>query len=345
MADSDWTGGLEPQLDYMLPERPKDPEMRESASIWLYEENGEFGFPRIGIEAIGKAWDRHGFQMNFAQPDGRVLVDDAKEGNTHSPFGADGKPSILGTAGLAFECIEPFRKWRVHYEGNPIATTTQAMIDRTMDPQRRTSLRLDVELTMATPGWTQDLRPERLEHMTEAERIDAGLMGYGWRVEHTFRAEGTLTVDGKERHFRGVGDRIHRQSVRPLGAFRGHCWQAALFPDGRAFALCAYPPRADGTTYNDGYVYTGGVMYPARGRLIPHMEKLVASGEDVSVEMEYELGVARIEGVSLFNTFQVGLVEMPGFTLQQGGAKYSWDGQTTFGMMERSNWADKLENQ
>ncbi len=340
MTDSDWTGGLEPELDYMLPERPEDPEMRESASIWLYEENGEFGFPRIGIEAIGKAWDHHGFQMNFVQPDGRALVDGTNEGSTHPPFGADGKASILGTAGLAFECIEPFRKWRVRYEGSPVDTSTQA----TIDPQRHTGLSLDVELTMATPGWTQDLRPERLEHMTEAERIDAGLMGYGWRVEHTCHAEGTLTIDGQQRQFRGVGNRIHRQSVRPLGAFRGHCWQAALFPDGRAFALCAYPPRADGTTYNDGYVYKGGVMYPARGRLIPHIDKLVASGEDVTVEMEYELGIARIEGVSLFNTFKVGLAEMPGFTLQQGGAKYTWDGQTTYGMLERSNWEEQLSN-
>lgn len=83
-------------------------------------------------------------------------------------------------------------------------------------------------------------------------------------------------------------------------------------------------------------------MYPARGRVIPHIEKLIASGENVSVEMEYELGIARIEGVSLFNTFKVGLAEMPGFTLHQGGAKYSWDGQTAFGMIERSNWEDQL---
>ncbi len=344
MNDIDWTGGLEPALDYMLSGRPDDPEMRESASIWLYEENGAFGFPRIGIEAIGKAWDKHGFQMNFAMPDGRVLMDGATEGSSHSPLGPSGKASILGTAGLSFECLEPFKKWRVHYEGSPIDTTTQAMIDQTMDAQRRSSLELDVELTMATPGWTQDLRPERLEHMTEAERIDAGLMGYGWRVEHTFRADGTLIVDGEKRAFRGVGSRIHRQSVRPLAAFRGHCWQSGLFPDGRAFALCAYPPREDGTTYNDGYVYLGGVMYPARGRLIPHMTSVIAEGEDVSLEMEYELGVARIAGRSLFNTFKVGLAEMPGFTLQQGGAKYSWDDQETYGMLERSNWEDKLES-
>mgnify|MGYP000732865186 CR=1 FL=1 len=50
---TDWTGGLPTDIDYMFPSRPADPEMRESASVWVYEDNGEFGFPRNGIEAIG----------------------------------------------------------------------------------------------------------------------------------------------------------------------------------------------------------------------------------------------------------------------------------------------------
>jgi hypothetical protein len=33
---------------------------------------------------------------------------------------------------------------------------------------------------------------------------------------------------------------------------------------------------------------------------------------------------------------------MPGFSLNQGGAKYTWDGQSTYGMVERSSWADQI---
>jgi len=50
----------------MLPGRPEDPEMRESASIWLYEEGGTFGFPRHGLEAVGNVWENHRFDCNFA---------------------------------------------------------------------------------------------------------------------------------------------------------------------------------------------------------------------------------------------------------------------------------------
>ena len=72
------------------------------------------------------------------------------------------------------------------------------------------------------------------------------------------------------------------------------------------------------------------------------MSKLVESGEDVTLELESELGISRIEGASLFNLFHKPGAEMPGFSLNQGGARYIWDGQTAFGMMERSEYTDKL---
>ena len=72
----DWCGGLEPEIDgQMFAERPADPEMRESASIWLYEENGEFAIPRIGIEAVGAVWDTHRYDANFAFADWRALIE------------------------------------------------------------------------------------------------------------------------------------------------------------------------------------------------------------------------------------------------------------------------------
>ena len=113
----DWCGGLEPEIDgQMFTERPSDPEMRESASIWLYDEKGEFAIPRIGIEAVGTDWDTHRYDANFAFADGRVLRESARAPTLPS-VGADGKASLLGAGGLQFRCIEPFRKWAVSYDG------------------------------------------------------------------------------------------------------------------------------------------------------------------------------------------------------------------------------------
>ena len=90
------TGGLPLELDFMFPARPEDPEMRESASIWLFEENGAFAFPRNGIEAQGAVWDRHRFDCNFAFPDGRVLRESTRA-DTLPAIGPDGRANILGT--------------------------------------------------------------------------------------------------------------------------------------------------------------------------------------------------------------------------------------------------------
>jgi hypothetical protein len=340
----DWAGGLEPGLDgAMLPGKPADPEMRESASIWLFEENGDFAFPRIGLEAVGAVWENHRYDGNFAFRDGRILRL-SKRGPTHPS-----DRGVLGAGGLSFECIEPFRKWRVRlddeaYDGRieqQIAGRFRVFADSEVDPALRTTpVRFDVELEMATPGWTQDLRPDKLAGMTESERVDAGLMGYGWRVEHTFRGEGTLWIDGRERAFRAVGNRIHRQSVRPMGAFRGHCWQAAVFPDGRAFGYCAYPPREDGTTYNEGYIWQNGRMYKARATRIPFLRNIVPHGDDVTLELESELGTTQIEGVTTLTTFHIGNPGVNGMNNQQGGVKYTWDHQSTYGMIERSSPAE-----
>ena len=348
MSTVDWYGGLEPELDgQMLPGKPSDPEMRESASIWLFEENGEFALPRNGIEAVGATWENHRFDCNFAFRGGRIL----RESTTGPTHPSDG--GVLGTGGLTFRCIEPSRKWAVSYVGEPY----EARIEDQMRGQfgvfaghepsnannrtyPRTPVSYEVELTMVTPAWTQDYRPAALAGMTERERTDAGLMGYGWRIEQMFRGEGTLTIDGVARQFRCNGSRIHRQSVRPMGAFRGHCWQSAVFPDGRAFGVITYPPAEDGTTYNNGYLYQDGKWYQARSLNPPFLRRIMAEGDDVSLELETELGITRIGGRTELATFHIGNPGVNGMNNQQGGVRYTLDGMTAYGMIERSSPAE-----
>ena len=344
MTNDEWRGGLAPHYDYMLPEKPEDPAMRESASIWLFEENGDFAFPRIGIEAIGEVWDTHRTDCNFAFRDGRALYELVMDGKTHDPIGADGKPTILGSGGVKFECIEPYHKWRVQYDGNPIDTTSDAMREVDHDTDKRAHVKFDVQLTMVTPCWTQDHTAEKVAQMSEREADDARSMGIGYRMEHQFRAHGTLEIDGKSRDFKGTGNRIHRQSVRPLDGFRGHCWQAAVFPDGRAFAFIAYPPGEDGSTYNEGYIYLDGKMYPAIASRIPFLTRLEPNGQDVTIELESEAGRFTVGGVTCLTTYKVmSEGEMAGFALQQGGVEYDWDGQKAYGMIERSTWLNQVD--
>src|SRR6267154_1394464 len=68
----DLTGGIDPAREYMFAERPDNSEMRDSASFWVFDDRGQVGLPRIGIEAVAANWDAHGVQVNVAFPDGRV---------------------------------------------------------------------------------------------------------------------------------------------------------------------------------------------------------------------------------------------------------------------------------
>jgi hypothetical protein len=70
----------------------------------------------------------------------------------------------------------------------------------------------------------------------------------------------------------------------------------------------------------------------------------MAEGDDASVELESDLGVTRIDGSTLFSTFTLlPMADGDRFSLQQTGARYRWDGQDAFGMMERSATANDME--
>jgi hypothetical protein len=191
-------------------------------------------------------------------------------------------------------------------------------------------------MTMVTPPWVQDTG--EVSELSASEAAEAAFMGIGYRFEHLFRARGSLTIDGERRDFSGSGLRIHRQSVRPLAGFRGHCWQSAVFPDGRAFGYIAYPSRDDGAEgLNEGYVYQDGRMYAARATRIPWLRDIVAEGDDISLELESALGTTRISGLSTLSTFRIGNPDIGGLNLNQGGGRYRWDDQEAMGMIERSS--------
>jgi len=349
-----WTGGLPLEIDYMFPARPEDPEMRESASVWIFEENGDFALPRVGIEAQGAVWDTHRYDMNIAFADGRVLRESAL-GKTLPSVSPEGKADILGADGMVFRCVEPFRRWTVSYEGEAWEGTVQEQIagrfgayadpgrSKGLEGRKREPVSWSVDLEMVTPAWVQDYREEKLAGMTERERADAGSMGYGWRTEHCFRGSGELTIAGERREFGCLGSRVRRQSVRPMGAFRGHCWMEAVFPDGRAFGFITYPPLPDQSeedTYNNAYVWIDGRWLEGKVRNTPFLRRIMPKGDDVSCVIETSEGSYAIAGETVNATFHMGNPGVNGFNNQQGGVRFTWDGQVAYGMIERSSPAE-----
>jgi len=330
--------GLALEKDLVFPSQPDHPEMRESVSVWLFEENGKFAFPRMGIEAEAASWDNRRLQGNFSFANGRVL-NGAGIGRAPAAIDADGRPTVIGAGALTFRCVEPFRRWTMTFDGPAVDGTSAEQIDGSFKQKKPTAhVKLEADMIMATPAWIQEVSTDTAS-MSEQEAANAQAMGLGYRFEHHFRAQGTVEIDGKKQDFNGLGTRIHRQSIRRLDGFFGHCWLSALFPDGRAFGCLAYPPAQGRTeySYNDAVIYQDGRLIPARITKAPFLRRIVFAGDDVSVELESELGRTRIEGVTALSTFRVGNPDIGGLNLQQGAARFTWDGQSAYGMVERSS--------
>ncbi len=348
----DLTGGIDPSHEYMLGERPKNPEMRDSVSFWVVDDHGEIGLPRIGIEAVAANWDAHDIQINVSFPDGRVY-----RLRTNQPSlpaqGPDGRPTVLGAGGLVFRCVEPFATWTMSYDGPAVQTSSADLVEGRKDGPPA-DISFHVEATMAVPPWVQGALQSDAGARLKTS-IEGQLMG-GSRYEQLFTATGDFRTADEHRSFGGSGLRIRRQGVRKLAGFWGHCWQSAVFPSGRAFGYIAYPPRPDGQpTFNEGYVFTGdGDLIAARVVKAPWLTRLRPRGEDVSLTLETADGVHEIAGQTVLSTHDIHhdddmfsmhalKAEMPSFpALQQAGVRYRWDGEEAYGMLERSNPLDKL---
>jgi hypothetical protein len=252
---------------------------------------------------------------------------------------ARGNPAILGGGPVTFQCIEPFARWLVKFDGMVIDTHVSNQIALTVDRERLVPLKYEFELAMAVPPNEQDISPEKFATWGKGKQRDACSVGLGWRFEQMLRGEGWVELDGVRRPARVVGSRIKRRSVRTDGLFlRGHCWQAVVFPDGRAAGFEARPVHDDGEEpWNEGFVYQDGRMYPARATKVPWLARIVERGDDVSFELESELGTTHIEGVTELSTFQLSKDHLRGLALGQSGARYTWDDVSAYGMIERSS--------
>ena len=210
----DLTGGMGDEREYVFAEQPDNPEMRESVNIWLWDKGDQVGIPRIGIEAVADQWETHDVQVNMASGDGRVFTRFGT-GRVHDPMNAQGQPATLGAGPLSFELVEPFRHWRMHFDGIVNGWTCEEQIAGG-EPQGDPSVRVQAELDLrsAVPPWENGgLLPEAKRVLEEQD--EGGLMG-GPRFEQLARAQGTVKVGDVEHRIDGGALRIRRRGIRRL---------------------------------------------------------------------------------------------------------------------------------
>jgi len=338
----DLTGGLDPHFEYFLAERPSDPGMRDSATLWIMDQSGTLALPRVTFDAIGSDWDTPWVQLNFVHADGRTLrVWSELPG--HSATGADGSSAIRGAGPLRFQCLEPFRRWTVEFDGTARQSTSAAQLAGEADGEP-VPLAFRFEAEMAAPPWLMGgLTAEAARKMREGD--GSALMG-GVRYEQLCRVTGNVNFDGKDYTIGGTGMRVRRQGVRNMGAALGHCQHSALFPSGKAFGAIIMAPGPEGPeAFNEAFLLTeDGRQVPARVAEAPWMRRLTVSGDDAGLVLESEIGTVRIGGEVLLSMFDHDLFEMADVSvLHQGTARYVWDGEECIGLIERCTLLDRIE--
>lgn len=333
----DLTGGMDATTDEVTAGTPTSPAYREGASMWVWDDRGRFGFPRIGIEAVGASWQTSfGAALCMAMPGGRLLLvnDDAPP---HPVTDERGRPRVLGAGPLRFECAEPFARWRLTFDGRAASIDVRDFLARgdhrvpKVKGAASVPLTLELDARMVAPPWVQGTRdPEG--HFVAGEH----------RFEQLAAVAGTVTADGQTTSFTGGALRVHRKGGQrgDYGDWYGHDWQSAYFPSGRAFGFIHYHPRPDGSVkYREGWVLDGGEILPARVTDTPWMRDIQPAGEDVSFTLSTPKGDVRVAGETFVSSFRPPRPVGNGTTfpiLQSAIARYRWGDEETYGMIERS---------
>lgn len=334
----DLTSGMDPSADHFLAARPDDDEFRESASVWISDSSGQIGLPRIGIEALAGSWDSRDYSVQVGFPDGRTLQARDK-GEGRSPLDPDGICRTFAAGPLEFRHLKPFDQLSMSFHGTAPDTTFDALA-RGESEGPLVQIDIEVELTCAAPPWIPGTM-----NTDAAEAFHEGFAGafISPRYEQLCTTKGTIKVGDDEWAFDGTGLRIHRQGRRDVGGFWGHCWPSALFPSGRGFGGLQFPDQNGEPTYNEAYIFDGSEMIPAILVDAPWLKRLQHSGEDVAVTLRTKDGDVRIEGETFVSACHTGGSVEFAPALVQSGVRYVWDGEATYGMMERSIPVDQLE--
>jgi len=334
----DLTGAMSAETDEVTAGVPDRPDFMEGVNMWIWDADGRVGLPRIAVDAVGARWtEAHAVSVNVALPDGRVFV----VRGSGPPFDPDGgnRARVLGAGPLRFECVEPFREWRLLFDGAAAATSSDEQIanrgiPRPVAPEGAgVPLRIELDTTMAFPPWVNG-----------TYEPDGNFDPKEHRFEQLFRAEGLVEIDGVSIPLRGGGLRIHRKGSVTRSDYSdwlGHVWMSTFFPSGRAFGINTYHPRPDGSVrYHEGWVIDDGEILSARFADPPWKTDWVPRGEDVSFTIRTARGEHRIDAETFVTTVNPmhkfpNQVAFP--STQQGIARYRWNGEESYGMIERSS--------
>lgn len=194
-------------------------------------------------------------------------------------------------ANLAFECIEPFKHWRVTFDGFAIHTSTEDMMTGRAREGRRQPLSFELDIECLTPAWDA--------HTAAQETSGKGSMReQGWAKDHyeqLYTATGTVRLESGEVPFNGTGWRDHSRGPRGGGTgapWGGHVITGCAYPEsGRGWGLSRYWTPEGEISLEGGYVVgEDGVLHYAQVVDAPRLPELLLRGEELPIGLRWDGG-------------------------------------------------------
>lgn len=257
-------------------------------------------------------------------------------------------PSERRPAGgsLSFECIEPFRKWRVTFDGVGIYSSNQEMLAGRLRDGVKRILKFQFDVSCVAPVWDT--------HQTAiAQRGRGSMEDQTWASQHYQQllvCQGDIDIAGSHVQFNGSGVRDHSRGQRghAMNHYGGHNLFTAVFPSGRAFGLMTMWAPDASVNLAVAYVVDQGILYHAD--IISSAVKIEDAhlgGDEFEICLVSELGEHILSGQIIRSVFATALddwgmafgadVGDQRLILAPGFARWTWNGEEAYGLAERSN--------
>lgn len=264
-------------------------------------------------------------------PDGSVL--------SHRSIGR----SVLtpATAQIRYEPTQPSQRWAIHLDGVAqriaLADTGARPVSLVHGPGTSAAprdpyepLRVDLEFSGTSPV-----------HDTDVSGQDWGTL----HIHQLGRIRGTVKFGSRTVAVDFAGGRDHTRGPRDFTTLAGEWWATCTFPSGRSIDLLQ-------TWHTDGAVWFSGVIRDGNGtsevRRLDPVPLFDTLGRPAEFEIKLETDSASV-GITTTvlnglpytlvrpTGFLPGVVDVDASTLiaVEGAARYTWDGESAYGWIER----------
>lgn len=273
------------------------------------------------------SWDPELWQeiIVFFLPDDRYLVSKAtaRTPELNGPRGAS----------LYYHCDEPFVSWTKTFRGGARLVTGDELRAGPLTDGQTVGLEFELEWSAIGPAFTMDTSKQS---WTDAH------------YEQHCTVAGQLTMDGQQLTLTGSGLRDHSWGPRDFAPVGRHAWIHANWDDGRSFMIFYLVSRDGSHTLSHLTLDTGDGPHEAELTSVAplcadindglngyRLEMKTTAGHTVVIDAEVEQAAT----LAMIGKSELGIGACTGAShwLSEAQTRFTWDGEATHGLTERSS--------